>query len=73
MEQGGPQLKKVSYGAAMIAAIIWLSWGLLMEWKITTEWNLAFTVFMSAATTGYLAGKKIAQGSKEDPNVAKET
>jgi len=28
---------------------------------------------MSAATTGYLAGKKIAQGSKEDPNVAKET
>lgn len=59
-------VKKVSLFFALVMAAVWLSIGV---WKtgITTEWNVAFALFMSTATSVYLGGKYLNNKRDQGP------
>jgi len=55
--RGGPQTKKLAYLWVILCATIWLTIGI---WRpFTAEWNVALGLLLTAATTGYVGGKKV--------------
>jgi hypothetical protein len=50
-------LKHAAFGAVITASIVWLSYGLWKaEGKITTEWNYALGLLLTAVAIGKVVG-----------------
>ncbi len=50
-------LRHLTYGAVVAFACGWLTWDMIRG-PITSEWNVAFGLLLTAVTTGKIAGKQ---------------
>jgi type IV secretory pathway VirB2 component (pilin) len=53
----GPSAARVAYVAYVVCGAAWLTVDLVLRRAITPEWNMAFTVYGSSCTAGYIGGK----------------
>lgn len=63
--KGEPSISRVAFLLFVLAGAFWLTWDIiaslhtLKEHGISEQWVLAFGIYASACTSGYLGGKHI--------------